>query len=36
MRVRLVDSFWPGGNCKRLFIHINDVNKVTVMFKVEK
>lgn len=34
--VRLVDSFQPGGNCKRLFIHISYVNKVTLLFKVAK
>lgn len=32
----LVDSFQPGGNSKRLFIHINYVNKVTLLFKVAK
>lgn len=34
--VRLVDSFQPGGNSKGLFIHINYVNKVTLLFKVRK
>lgn len=34
VRVRLVDSFQPGGNCKGLFIHINYVNKVTLPLKV--
>lgn len=34
--VRLVDSFWPGGNCKGLFIHINYVNNLTLLFKVSK
>lgn len=34
--VRSVDSFQPGGNCKGLFIHINYVNKVTLLFKVAK
>lgn len=31
--VRLVASFQPGGNCKGHFIHMNYVNKVTLLFK---
>lgn len=31
--VRLVASLQPGGDCKGLFIHMNYVNKVTLLFK---
>lgn len=33
---RLADSFQPGGNRKRLFIHIIYVNKMTLLFKVSE
>lgn len=33
VRGRLADSFQPGGNRKRLFIHIIYVNKMTLLFK---